>query len=175
MLISAPWPDFKADAFDPEAAEEMEWVVQAISAIRTLRAEMNVPPPARVPLWLKDPEPVAAQRIERHRENFARLARVDLLEPGETPSSDGVPAVVEGVTLVLGMGGVVDLPREKERLGKEIHKLDAELTKIAAKLANPNFLAKAKPEVVEEQREREADTTRDRDRLKAAYDRLIVG
>jgi valyl-tRNA synthetase len=100
---------------------------------------------------------------------------VDVLEPGETPSPDGVPAVVEGVTLVLGMGDVVDLPREKERLGKEIQKLDAELTKIAAKLANPNFLAKAKPEVVEEQREREADTTRDRDRLKAAYDRLTAG
>jgi valyl-tRNA synthetase len=175
MLISAPWRDCKADAFDPGSAEEMEWVVQAISAIRALRAEMNVPPSARVPLWLKDPEPVAAQRIERHRENFARLARVDVLEPGETPSPDGVPAVVEGVTLVLGMGDVVDLPREKERLGKEIQKLDAELTKIAAKLANPNFLAKAKPEVVEEQREREADTTRDRDRLKAAYDRLTAG
>jgi valyl-tRNA synthetase len=53
--------------------------------------------------------------------------------------------------------------------------MDVELTKIAAKLANPNFLAKAKPEVVDEQREREADMTRDRDRLKAAYDRLTVG
>src|SRR5271165_2673887 len=175
MLISAPWPAFEADAFDSVPAEEMEWVVQAISAIRALRAEMNVPPSARLPLWLKDPEPVAAQRIERHRENFARLARVDLREPEEMPPSDGVPAVVEGVTLVVGLGGVVDLPREKERLGREIHKLDTELSKIAAKLANPNFLAKAKPEVVEEQREREADTTRDRDRLKAAYDRLTAG
>jgi valyl-tRNA synthetase len=174
MLISARWPDIEADAFDPGPAEEMEWVVQAVSAIRALRAEMNVPPSARLPLWLKDPDPVAARRIERHRENFARLARVDVLEPIEAVPSGRVPAVVEGVTLVLGMGGVVDLPREKERLAKEIHKLDAELTKIAAKLANPNFLAKAKPEVVEEQREREADTTRDRDRLKAAYDRLTA-
>jgi valyl-tRNA synthetase len=175
MLISAPWPDFAADTFDREAAEEMEWVVQAISAIRALRAEMNVPPSARLPLWLKDPEPVAVQRIERHREHFVRLARVDLLEPMATSPSGGVQAVLEGATLVLGMGGVVDLPKEKERLGREIHKLDAELTKIAAKLANPNFLAKAKPEVVEEQREREADTTRDRDRLKAAFDRLTAG
>ena len=175
MLISAPWPDFEIHAPDPGPAEEMEWVVQAISAIRALRAEMNVPPSARLPLWLKDLEPVAAQRIERHRDNFVRLARVDVLDPAEMPPSGGVPAVVEGVTLILGMGGVVDLPREKERLGREIHKLDAELTKIAAKLANPNFLAKAKPEVVEEQREREADTTRDRDRLKAAYDGLTAG
>ncbi len=53
-------------------------------------------------------------------------------------------------------------------------RLDAELAKIAAKLANPDFLAKAKSEIVEEQREREADVSRDRDRIKAAYDRLTA-
>ena len=62
--------------------------------------------------------------------------------------------------------------QEKARLAKEIGRLDAELAKIAAKLANPDFLAKAKAEVVEEQREREADVRRDRDRLRAAYERL---
>jgi len=174
MLITAPWPDFERDALDPDPLHEMEWVVQAISAIRTLRAEMNVPPAARVSLSIKDAEPVAAQRIERHRESFVRLARVDRFEAVEVLPPGGVQAVIDGVTLVLGLGEVVDLPREKERLGKEIGKLDAELAKIAAKLGNPNFLSKAKPEVVEEQREREADTTRDRDRLKAAYD-LLAG
>jgi len=83
--------------------------------------------------------------------------------------------VVEGATLILALGEVVDLPKERERLGKEIDKLDAELAKIVAKLANANFLAKAKPEVVEEQRERQVDVTRDRDRLRAAYDRLTAG
>jgi valyl-tRNA synthetase len=76
--------------------------------------------------------------------------------------------------LILRLGDVVDLPREKARLGKEIGKLDAELTKIAAKLANPDFLAKAKSEIIEEQREREADFSRDRARIKAAYDRLTA-
>jgi valyl-tRNA synthetase len=82
--------------------------------------------------------------------------------------------VVEGATLILRLGEVVDLARERERLRKEISRLDTELVKIVAKLANPNFLAKAKAEVVEEQREREADATRDRDRLKAAYNRLAA-
>jgi valyl-tRNA synthetase len=66
----------------------------------------------------------------------------------------------------------VDLSQEKTRLKKEIDRLDADLAKFAAKLGNPGFLAKAKPEVIDEQREREADTRRDRDRLKAAYERL---
>src|ERR1700730_3320440 len=174
MLITAPWPGFPPDSLDPEASAEMEWVVQAISAIRALRSEMNVPPGVRVPLLIKDAEPLAAQRIERHREHFIRLARVERFEPVDAVPPGGVQAVVEGATLILRLGEVVDLTRERERLGKEIGKLDAELARIAAKLDNPNFLAKAKAEVVEEQREREADATRDRDRLKAAYDRLPV-
>ena len=82
--------------------------------------------------------------------------------------------MVEGATLILPLGDIVDLDREKARLGKEIGRLDAEIAKIAAKLGNPNFVAKAKPEVVEEQRLREADAGRDRDRLRAAYDRLAA-
>ena len=104
-----------------------------------------------------------------------RLARVERFEPVASLPPGGVQAVVEGATLILALGEVVDLPKERERLGKEIGKLDAELAKIGAKLANANFLAKAKPEVVEEQRERQVDATRDRDRLRAAYDRLTAG
>jgi valyl-tRNA synthetase len=175
MLITAQWPELQRDAIDPEASAEMEWVVQAISAIRALRAEMNVTPAARVPLLIKDAEPVAAQRLERHREHFMRLARVERFDLVDSLPPGGVQAVVEGATLILALGEMVDLPKERERLGKEIDKLDAELAKIVAKLANANFLAKAKPEVVEEQRERQVDVTRDRDRLRAAYDRLTAG
>ena len=139
MLITAPWPEFQRDAIDPEASAEMEWVVQAISAIRALRAEMNVPPAARVPLLIKDAEPVAAQRIERHREHFVRLARVERFEPVESLPPGGVQAVVEGATLILALGEVVDLPKERERLGKEIGKLDAELAKIACKASQRQF------------------------------------
>jgi valyl-tRNA synthetase len=103
-----------------------------------------------------------------------RLARVERLETVETLPPGGVQVVIDGATLILGLGEVVDLGRERERLGREIGKLDDELAKIAAKLSNPNFLAKARPEIVEEQHERQADAARDRDRLKAAYDRLGV-
>src|SRR6516162_5497175 len=172
MLITAPWPDLPYDTLDTDASAEMEWVVQAISAIRTLRAEINVPPAARIRLLLKDAEPLAVERIERHREHFMRLARVDGFQPVVTVPAGGIQAIVDGATLILRLGDVVDLAVEKARLGKEISKRDAELAKIAAKLANPGFLAKARAEVVEEQREREADVARDRDRLRAAYERL---
>jgi len=174
LLLTAPWPEFPPDSADRAASAEMEWVVQAISSIRGLRAEMNVPPAARIPLLLKDAESLAAERIERHREHFMRLARVDRFEPIVTVPPGGIQVVVDGATLVLHVGDVVDLAREKARLGKEIVRLDAELAKIGAKLANPDFVAKASVDVVEEQRDREADTIRDRDRLRTAYDRLTA-
>jgi valyl-tRNA synthetase len=77
--------------------------------------------------------------------------------------------------LILRVADVIDLGRERARLAKEIGRLDADLAKMGQKLANPAFLAKAKAEVVDEQREREADTRRDRDRLRAVYDRIAAG
>jgi valyl-tRNA synthetase len=172
LLLTAPWPEFRREVYDPAASAEMEWVVQAISAIRALRAEMNVPAAARVPLLIRDAEPAAAERIARHREHFMRLARVDGFEPVATVPVGGIQMVVGGAVLILFLGDVVDFGQEKARLGKEIGRLDSELAKITTKLANPDFLTKARAEVVEEQRERAADASRDRDRLWAAYDRL---
>jgi valyl-tRNA synthetase len=174
LLLTSLWPDFATELTDPAASVEMEWVVQAISALRALRAELSISPATRIPLLVKDAEPLAAERIERHREHFMRLARVDGFEPVAKVPAGGIQAIVDGATLILGLGDVVDLAGEKARLGKEISRLDAELAKIAAKLANPGFLAKARAEVVEEQREREADVLRDRNRLKTAYDRLAA-
>jgi valyl-tRNA synthetase len=174
LLLTSPWPETSSETDDPAASAEMEWVVEAISALRALRAEMGVPPAARIPLLLKDVEPLAAERIRRHREHFMRLSHVEGLEPVLSVPAGGIQAIVDGATLILRLGDVVDLSREKARLGKEIGRLDAELAKITAKLANPDFLAKAKSEIVEEQREREADVSRDRDRIKTAYNRLTA-
>ncbi|MGE0257663.1 MAG: valine--tRNA ligase [Alphaproteobacteria bacterium] len=175
MLIRADWPDLPPELHDPEAAAEMDWVVAAITAIRAIRTEVNVPAASRLPLLVKDAGATAAVRLERHGEHIRRLARIDRIEMVEAVPEGGVAAVVEGTTLILRVGDVTDLGKERARLAKEIGRLDAELKKFAQKLANPAFLAKAKPEVVEEQREREADARRDRDRLQTVYERIAAG
>ena len=147
-------------------------MVAAISAIRAVRNEINVPPGARIPLLVKDAGAGVAARLDRHREHILRLARIESIELADAVPAGSVSVVVEGTSLILKLGAVVDLGQEKTRLGKEIGRLDADLARFAAKLGNPGFLAKAKPEIIEEQREREADARRDRDRLKAAYERL---
>ena len=176
MLILAPWPDLTPDLADPAAAAEMEALIEDLSAIRAVRSELNIPPSARVEVEVRDADPTAAARIATHAEHFQRLARVGLtaIAAGATGSgSKGtVQAIGAGATFALHIGSVVDLAREKARLAREIAKAEGDLAKVATKLANPAFLANAKAEIIDEQRDREADICRDRDRLKAAYQRL---
>jgi valyl-tRNA synthetase len=175
MLIAAPWPALAPELYDPAAAAEMEWVVAAISAIRAIRTEVNVPAAARLPLSVRDASPEATARLDRHREHILRLARVAAITPADSVPAGGVAIAVDGATLILQVGEVIDLRREKARLAKEIGRLDADLKKFAAKLANPDFLAKAKVEIIDEQRERESDVRRDRERLQAVYERISAG
>jgi valyl-tRNA synthetase len=175
MLILSRWPDLPPELHDPDAAAEMDWVVAAISALRAIRTEMAVPPAAGLPLLVKDADMANERRLERHREHFLRLARLSDIAAADAIPAGGVAAVVEGTTLILRVGDVIDFGREKARLAKEIGRLDADLAKMSQKLANPAFLAKAKPEIVDEQRERESDARRDRDRLRAVYDRIAAG
>ncbi len=175
MLIVAPWPDLMPDLADPAAAAEMDALIEDLSAIRAVRSELNIPPGARIDVDIRDADPATASRIRAHAEHFQRLARVNL-EPVSGTRGSAAKGTVQangaGATFALHVGDVVDLAREKARLTKEIAKVEGDLAKVATKLANPAFLANAKPEIVDEQRERETDIRRDRDRLKAAYERL---
>ncbi len=82
MLISAPWPEFTPT---PIARPRARWSGSSRRSRRSarVRAEMNVPPAARVPLLVRDAEPAAAERLARHGEHFVRLARVERIEPAE--------------------------------------------------------------------------------------------
>jgi valyl-tRNA synthetase len=175
MLIVAPWPDLKPDLADPAALAEMQALIEDLSAIRAVRSELNIPPGARIDVEVRDADPATASRIAAHAEHFQRLARVSLKPAAGTPGAAAkgtVQANGAGATFALHVGDVVDLGREKARLAKEILKIEGDLAKVATKLANPAFLANAKAEIVDEQRERETDIRRDRDRLKAAFERL---
>jgi valyl-tRNA synthetase len=173
LLLTARWPALSRSS--REAAAEMEWLVAAISAIRGMRAELNVPPAAQLTLFVRDAEPAIVERVERHREHFVRLARIARIEQlglGAPAPEGAIQIALAGATLLLPLAATVDLEREKARLAREIDRLETELAKLAQRLGNPHFIARAKPEIIEEQRAREADAVRHRDRLKAAVARL---
>jgi valyl-tRNA synthetase len=172
-LMLGRWPDAAALAQDAAAAAEMGWVVRLISGIRAVRAEMNVPAAARIALLIKDAGAETLARLERHGELVARLARIRSVAPvaGALPPGT-VQLVIDEATIALPLGDVIDIAHEQGRLAREIDKLQSEIGRIDAKLANEKFVARAPAEVVAEQRTRRAEYERAQDKLRAALRRI---
>ncbi|HKF73894.1 MAG TPA: valine--tRNA ligase [Stellaceae bacterium] len=177
LLISAKWPDYSSLARDAAGIAEMEWVVTLIAAIRTVRSEMNMPAAQEIAAYVRAESTLVPGRIEAHLDaikRLARLKRVDKTEGAdwEKIARQAVQVTVEGATVFLDLASAVDLGKERQRLEKEAKAIQGELDKIGRKLSNDQFLAKAKPEVIEEQRERQVEHEAALGRVRAALARL---
>jgi valyl-tRNA synthetase len=171
-LIAAEWP--KATTGAADAADEMDWVIRLISEIRTVRVELNVPPAAKLDLYVKDADAVADARMLTHGHMISHLARLEAIHRG-TEIPKGAVEIVVGTTIVaLPLAGVVDVAKEKARLEKDDAKLAGEVTKIEKKLGNADFVAKAPEEVVVENRDRLAELAAERAKIKEALTRLAA-
>ncbi len=175
MLISAPWPAAEDALIDEAAEAQLGWVVRAVSGIRGVRAELNVPAGARIALLVKGASAATAERLKRYRDLVATLARLDAIDAATEAPKGAVQIVLDEATLILPLSGVIDLDQEKARLRKEVERFEGEIAKIDGKLTNESFVAKAPPEVVEEQRERRADAEQARAKLVEALARIRDG
>ncbi|OYX13671.1 MAG: valine--tRNA ligase, partial [Rhizobiales bacterium 32-66-8] len=153
LLTLAAWPDLTG-LEAPDAEAEVGWVVDLITEVRSVRAEMNVPAGALVPLVLVEAKPETATRAAAWDDALRRLARLsDITFAGAMPR-ESVQMVVRGEVAALPLAGVVDLGAELVRLNKEAAKLDQEVARIDGKLSNAAFVARAPEEVVEAEREK---------------------
>jgi valyl-tRNA synthetase len=171
-LIRTAWPHYDF-AVDKDADAEMDWVVRLVSAVRAVRAEMNVPPSARLQAHVRDAGAATLQRLQAHGGIIQTLARLESIAvAGEAPISGAVQVVVDEATVILPLAGIIDVAQEQARLTKELGKLDGELTKLDKKLANDAFISKADPEVVQEHRDRREEYALNRARVADALERL---
>jgi valyl-tRNA synthetase len=172
-LVTARWPTYGEALIDAEVDTELDWVLRLISEVRSLRAEMNVPPGAWLELRVRDASEATLGRLGEYDEIIRRLARLKDIQrlDGEVPGGS-VQIVIDEMTAVLPLGEVIDLAKERERLQREVAKAEGEITKIQKKLANEQFLAKAPEAVIEEQKERQGEAVQTRDKLAAALERL---
>ncbi|MBL8559826.1 MAG: valine--tRNA ligase [Hyphomonadaceae bacterium] len=172
MLLVQQWPALPETLIDATADAEIDWIIRLVSETRALRAEMNVPPAARVPLLLVGATPESAARLERYQDLIDRLARLEYSTSAEAPPTGSVTFILDEATVALPLEGIVDFAAEVVRLGKEIARLDGEAGKIRGKLGNAQFVERAPEEVVEEQRERLAEYEASKVKLAAALERL---
>ncbi|MDP6874916.1 MAG: valine--tRNA ligase [Alphaproteobacteria bacterium] len=173
MLVRAAWPEYGDELVNEGATAEIDWAIRMVSEIRSVRAEMNVPPSAQIPLFLSGAGAETLARLDRQRDLISTLARLSEAgeQMGEMPSGC-VQTVVDEATLVLPLADVIDIEQERQRLTKALGKLDGQVSGMEKKLANKGFTDKAPPEVVETQRERLAETMQTRDKLRDALSRF---
>ncbi|MCG2840367.1 valine--tRNA ligase [Sandaracinobacter sp. RS1-74] len=169
-LIVAGWPDL--DAGTDEAGAEIGWLIELVSAIRSARTELNVPPAAKLALHSNEVDSALIARLERHRPALERLARIDTIATTPAPAGGVAQLVVEGCTYALPLEGVIDLAAERARLQKAAEQAEKEAAALDGRLSNPGFVERAKPEAVEKAREDHAARSAEAERLRAALARL---
>ena len=171
VIALGPWPsaDFPVDK---AAEEELGWVVDLVSEIRSVRSEMGVPPAALLPLTLVQASASITESARRWAETIKRLARVADVGFADAAPAGSLQIVVRGALVALPVVGILDVAAEQARLAKEIAKEQGEVAKVDAKLANADFVARAPEEVVAENHERRQAALARIAKMEAARDRL---
>ncbi|WP_374631485.1 valine--tRNA ligase [Ferrovibrio sp.] len=155
FLMLRSWPKDGETAADAAATAEIDWLIRLIDGVRAARAELNVPAAAKIGLIVQGASAETQARLQRHADPIKRLARIETIAESSGAAPAGCARVVlDEATLLLPLADVIDIAKERARLGKEREKALAEIAKIDAKLGDATFVARAPEAVVEEQRER---------------------
>jgi valyl-tRNA synthetase len=161
------WPDL-GGLLDGAADEEIGWLVDLVTEIRSIKTEVGVPGGAQVPLVMVSATPAIEARVADHGDTLKRLARISEISFASAAPKGSVQIIARGAVAALALEGIVDIEAEKARLKKETDKIDGEIAKINAKLGNPDFISRAKEEVIEENRDRLEEAMARRTKLQDA-------
>ncbi len=170
LLCHAKWPEPTFE--DAAAAEEINWLVDLVSGIRSVRSEMNVPPAAIAPLVVVGASDATRDRLARHDSAIRRLARIGSVahEAAAPPASAQI--VLGEATVCLPLGSLINLDAETTRLQKELGKITEEVARVQKKLSNERFVAGAAPEIVVAEREKLSEYQSLQEKLNIALARM---
>ncbi len=170
-LIHAAWP--MAEEVNLEAINDIDWAIDLISAIRSLRAEMNLPASAKLNITLSGAGEDSRQHAAAFNTIICSLARLESLSCQNVEvTPDMVQSVFKECTMLLPLKGVIDFAAERDRLKKELETLNKNLEGYARKLSNPNFVEKAPQAVVEEEKRRQAEALENKAKVEKALARI---
>jgi valyl-tRNA synthetase len=145
-------------------------VIDLVSAVRSVRAEMNINAP--LPLVMVRVGDHVWERVQRWSEFIKRMARISEVTRTPTYPQGAVQLVIRGEVVALPLAGIIDLSAERARLAKEMAKADADIARVDAKLGNPNFVARAPEEIIEEEKDKREEAQLRKSKLAEALERL---
>jgi len=174
-IMIAPFPQADASLRDAEVEQQLDKLIEVVSAVRNLRAESNVPAGKKIAAYVSTPDGFDRERLLAFADEVRKLADLSQFEvqPGAgEPPKEAAVRHLEWCTVVVPLAGAIDLDAERARLRKEIDKTGKELERLDKKLSNERFLAKAPPEVVEKDRARKDELAGIKDKLGESLARL---
>jgi valyl-tRNA synthetase len=161
MLMTSAWPVLPESLL---VATDMNWVKGLIEKIRGVRIEINVPAAAKISLVVVDSSHDPVKRFQDNVGYIMRMARVndgaksiDFVSDEKQIPAGSARFVYAGVTYAIPLADLIDLDKERARLGKEVEKWAAEIKKVDAKLANPDFVSRAPQDILDEHHQRKAE------------------
>ena len=173
-IMLAPYPQPHEAFVDAQAEADIEWLKGVITAVRNIRAEMNIAPGKELELLFKNGNDEDFRRAEENQTFLMKLAKLNKLtwlnDGDEEPMS--VTQLVGDMEVLIPMAGFIDKDAEVVRLGKSIEKLEKELERVANKLSNPGFTEKAPAVVLEKEKEKAAGFERDIAKLKDQIEKI---
>jgi valyl-tRNA synthetase len=161
-----------AEFVDSTAEAEIGWVVDLVTAIRSVRAEMNIPPATLTPLVLAGASAETRARAPRWGDVIKRMARLADISFADRAPEGAVQLLVRGEIAALPLKGVIDFSAERARLDKELAKAEADIKRVDAKLGNEKFVANAPDEIVEEEKEKRDAAVARKVKILEALERL---
>ncbi len=173
-LIIAQFPLTDENKINHEIMNNMALIMESISAIRNLRKQVNLAPGLEIELTIKCVDDSQVKLYENYQNYLKKLAKVKTAHVGidvEKPKSS-LAAVAQNVQIFLPLAGLIDVEAEKQRLSKQIAKLEQELSVIQRKLGNEQFVSNAKEEVVAKEKEKEAEVSDKLSKTKDIYNGL---
>jgi valyl-tRNA synthetase len=146
----------------------MGLVMDVVSAVRNIRGEMNLNPGLLLTVLIKTDNPWQEQTVKAHANYIKELARVDGLSagPGLVKPEVAASSVIDGMDLIVPLEGMMDFAEEKNRIEKELKKIEKDSIVLTSKLSNQSFVQKAPPEVIEKDRQRMLALSEKQARLK---------
>ncbi len=172
-LLTSDWPSYEDALIKAEAQAEIAWLTKFISEIRSVRSDMNVPAGAKIDLIVQDANDQTQSRLKTYEavlKQMARLSSIELLTGKVPPRS--LKTIVDEATIILPIADLIDLDKERERLQKQIAKLEDDIRKTDEKLGNQQFVERAPPEILEEFRNRKVEANQVIQKLATALEQL---
>jgi valyl-tRNA synthetase len=163
---------YAANFVDHSAEAEIGWLIDLVTAIRSVRAEMNIPPATLTSLVLTGASAETQERVPRWSDVIKRMARLSDISFADRAPEGAVQLLVRGEVAALPLKGVIDLAAERARLDKEIAKADADIKRVDTKLGNEKFVANAPEDIVEEEKEKREAAVARKEKILEALERL---